>query len=151
MATHLSKIYNDFIIRSADSKLITKEKDETDEDRIERIEDILGVYLRSAINSFNVRRPKQIKMNFETGMFDEDIDDIVIEILIVKMLESFAEKKLNYLNSLAQSVRTKDFEVHSKANELKAVIEIVEMYRKKLRRLEASYDWKDVDANDLSG
>lgn len=149
--THLGEIYESCIVRLHDDKLIMKYEDETHEERVDRIESILKVYLKSSINSFNARFKEAITMDYETGMFDRDVDDVVMEIIIVRMIEKYTQRRLNELNALKQSVRTKDFETHSKANELKAVTSVCEMYKEEADRLEFNYDWRNMDIAKLSG
>lgn len=149
--THLGEIYNSCIVRLQDNKLTMQYDDELEEERVERIESVLKVYLNSAINSYNSRFKKTLKMNYETGMFENDIDDVVIEILVVRMILGYTQRRLNELNALKQSVRTKDFETHSKANELKAVESVYKLYKENADTLEANLDWRDFDFADLSG
>lgn len=140
--TPLEYIYDAFITRSFDKRMFTKTEDEDDLSFQNRISNVMKIYLQSAIDSFNSRyKYFNVEMDFETGEFKEKTDDIVREILIMRMLQAYTERRINELNALAQSVRNKDFEIHSKANELKAVRSARDMYREEVERLESNFDW----------
>lgn len=146
MNTSLSEIYEAFIFKSDDFKLQSPREGETEFDFYERIELTCKVYLESAISQFHsILQSKIVEVDYTLGEFTTELHPTVKEILILRMLIEHVQKRLNFLNAISSTVRTKDFEQHSKSNEIRSVIASLNLYKVKVENLESDFDWLVID------
>ncbi|RFZ78222.1 hypothetical protein DS742_13975 [Lacrimispora amygdalina] len=135
MATLYTVIYDSVLPKLKDFDIPLMEENE--------VYEMLHEHLRPAIVSFHTCKKDLSSRNEAEGKFNDDLDDMEIEILSNYLLLSFIDS--NYIRVptvLKASLSSKDFNAFSPANFLDKLILMHNTYLKENETLLSRYSWR---------
>lgn len=111
------------------------------------IEADLTVLLNKAIPQFSYPKVNIRDKDDASQTFNVELDLDEIEILATGMVVAWARRQLNNIDSLRQSMTTKDFNTYSQAPHINALIRVADNAEKRLKRMLIKYSVKRKDGS----
>lgn len=111
------------------------------------IEADLTILLNKAIPQFSYPKVNIRDKDDTSQTFNVELDLDEIEILATGMVVAWARRQLNNIDSLRQSMTTKDFNTYSQAPHINALIRVADNAEKRLKRMLIKYSVKRKDGS----
>ena len=142
MSTPYSKIINVFLNKITDYDLPNFEENLRD--------NIVIGYMKSACVRFKYNCKIDLSDRDETlQVFNNDLDDEIIEIIAENMLIEWLKPKLLNTDNFKNALSTKDFSLFSPANLLDKTNDTMELITKNARKLINNYSFNHANPEDL--
>ena len=112
---------------------------------IEMVEEDLTILLNAAIPYFNYPKVDVRDKDDDLQRFNVDLTVDEVEILAMAMVVEWTEREIYNVDTLRQSITTKDFNTYSQASHINALGKTAERMQKKLRNRLIKYSIRRDD------
>lgn len=129
----LDDVYNAFLPYVADEvEWINPYDDETEEEHEMRLREKLNVlFIKSIPKVIGLQHSK--KYDKKTGLFEEDLNDKEIDIIVLTMLREYYRDKLNFIVTLKHNYSDKFWKSHDKSAMVNQYRQMIKETEKEIR------------------
>lgn len=137
--TKISDLYNSFLGKITDYRLLSMTKEEIEQD-------LFGYYESARAKFHRCRKSLEVTKD---GMIIGELTRFEFEIIVILMLVEHITPQLLSSENLKQSLSDKDFKIYSQANQLREIRLLLETMDRKANRMITEYTFLDLDSGEM--